>query len=1031
MAGSPSLRLPALVLAWTLALLITPALASAACSGAATDTYSGSGDWTVAAHWSAGLPGFATHVCIKAGSSVTVTTSETISDFDVEAGASLSIATGGALTTFSGSGSTTQGTLSVDNGSLSLDTNLIADAGSLVLQNSASLSIGTGRQLTLGKGMDVSVPAGTASLINNGVLAVSGSTGIDPTTIGAKLLGDGTYTNDGPVTLTGGANGAGTWKLGSGAGLDEPVVNFASGTYVLDGQLTDADSGGLGHIVVGSATLQQSQPTSQIKVFRFDVNDPAATVDVSTGTAGVQVSSLTVSAGLFEDDSALTAQQITERDGELADNAAWTTTVFHWGGGKLSAAAAHGGTLTAATLDMTQDGPAGDTGVRQTLGADLVATGPGTQDGPYAAGSFDLAGGSNFMIGSGATWQIGADVDVAQSSGTGKIIVHGTLDKHVDGGTQSTIAPQLDVPDGTVAVTQGTLVLSLAPVQYDAGVHTLTAGTWSLSGTLRLPGSIVTLSTGVRFNGQNAHLQDSTSGNADALTTLSSNAAGNTIALSGNVQLAPVGTDFQNNGTVTLSGTASVVVAAGKSYIQAANGAVTNLTTAGSSLTAGNLILTNGKLGGIGTVTAAVANSGGTVSPGNSPGTLTITGSYAQSGVGLLNEEIDGPAPSQYDRLIVTGTASLGGTLLIGSTNGYQPAAGLPFDMISAGAVTGAFSAIAEPPVGIASYFDPSYGATTMRLTSNSVAVGDVTVSEGNSGTTNAVFTISLGQAAPATASVDWATQDGSAVAGSDYTAASGTVTFAPGETTKTVTVAVTGDTTKEPDETFGLNLSNPVGTRVARANAVGTIVNDDSPQASAAQVPPGDIDGFAVAPPPVQGKSVNVAPVSGTVLVKLPGSSKFVKLPDEERVPTGTIVDATHGVVRLFSVGSNGRLQSALFYEGVFRVTQAPGQALTTLTLVGGSFAGCPNPRAARASAKRKRPGTSVRHLWGNGKGQFRTAGRFATATIRGTRWLTDDRCNGTLIRVAAGAVTVRDLTVKRSLVLKAPRSYLAPAKR
>ena len=71
------------------------------------------------------------------------------------------------------------------------------------------------------------------------------------------------------------------------------------------------------------------------------------------------------------------------------------------------------------------------------------------------------------------------------------------------------------------------------------------------------------------------------------------------------------------------------------------------------------------------------------------------------------------------------------------------------------------------------------------------------------------------------------------------------------------------------------------------------------------------------------------------------------------------------------------------------------------------------------------------MRHLWGSGKGQFRTTGRYASATIRGTKWLTDDRCNGTLIRVTVGAVTVRDQTLKRSLVLKKPKSYLAPAKR
>jgi hypothetical protein len=144
--------------------------------------------------------------------------------------------------------------------------------------------------------------------------------------------------------------------------------------------------------------------------------------------------------------------------------------------------------------------------------------------------------------------------------------------------------------------------------------------------------------------------------------------------------------------------------------------------------------------------------------------------------------------------------------------------------------------------------------------------------------------------------------------------------------------------------------------------------------------------------------------------------------------VPVGTIIDARKGSVRLFSVGRNGRLQSALFFDGVFQVLQKPGQALTRLELVGGSFAGCPRPSKARASAKRKRT-SSVRHLWGSGSGQFRTEGRFASATVRGTKWLTDDRCDGTLVRVTVGAVTVRDQTRRKTLVLKKPKSYLAPA--
>jgi hypothetical protein len=113
------------------------------------------------------------------------------------------------------------------------------------------------------------------------------------------------------------------------------------------------------------------------------------------------------------------------------------------------------------------------------------------------------------------------------------------------------------------------------------------------------------------------------------------------------------------------------------------------------------------------------------------------------------------------------------------------------------------------------------------------VSIAGSSVTEGNSGTTALPFTVTLSQPAPWAISVDFATADGTAVAGSDYTAAGGTVTFAPGETSKTVTVTVTGETTVESDETFTLSLSSPTGGTLGTATATGTIVNDDYPTVS------------------------------------------------------------------------------------------------------------------------------------------------------------------------------------------------------
>ena len=112
-----------------------------------------------------------------------------------------------------------------------------------------------------------------------------------------------------------------------------------------------------------------------------------------------------------------------------------------------------------------------------------------------------------------------------------------------------------------------------------------------------------------------------------------------------------------------------------------------------------------------------------------------------------------------------------------------------------------------------------------------SLSIADAQVDEAAGATLE--FTVSLSRAASATVTVDWATADGTATAGSDYTADSGTLTFAPDETSKTVAVAVLDDSHDEGNETLTVTLSNPSGAYLADGEATGTIENTDHmPQA-------------------------------------------------------------------------------------------------------------------------------------------------------------------------------------------------------
>jgi len=112
--------------------------------------------------------------------------------------------------------------------------------------------------------------------------------------------------------------------------------------------------------------------------------------------------------------------------------------------------------------------------------------------------------------------------------------------------------------------------------------------------------------------------------------------------------------------------------------------------------------------------------------------------------------------------------------------------------------------------------------------TAPSVSIASASVSEGNSGSTSLVFNVTLSAASTNDVTVDFATTPGTALAGSDYTTTSGTLTFLAGQTTKTITVNVVGDTSVEPNETFNVNLSNPVNAQIGTAIGTGSIINDD-----------------------------------------------------------------------------------------------------------------------------------------------------------------------------------------------------------
>lgn len=184
-------------------------------------------------------------------------------------------------------------------------------------------------------------------------------------------------------------------------------------------------------------------------------------------------------------------------------------------------------------------------------------------------------------------------------------------------------------------------------------------------------------------------------------------------------------------------------------------------------------------------------------------------------------------------------------------------------------------------------------------------------------------------------------------------------------------------------------------------------------------------IEAFGKVPAPVFGKTVNVVPAGGTVRVQPPHGHRFRPLFSLTQIKVGSTIDTTAGKVQLTSAKDRlGTPQTANFFAGRFKVLQPrKGKPITDIKLEGKLDCGKPAKGSASASGSRSRK------VWGSGHGNFRSEGQHGSATVRGTIWLTQDRCDGTLFRVRRGVVTVEDFTLHRTVKIHKGQSYLAAA--
>jgi Ca2+-binding RTX toxin-like protein len=180
----------------------------------------------------------------------------------------------------------------------------------------------------------------------------------------------------------------------------------------------------------------------------------------------------------------------------------------------------------------------------------------------------------------------------------------------------------------------------------------------------------------------------------------------------------------------------------------------------------------------------------------------------------------------------------------------------------------------------------------------------------------------------------------------------------------------------------------------------------------------------------PTVGADVVAQPIGAGAEFGPPEASRTVPLLDRIEMPVASFVDATKGGVRLTAAGGRRVRQSGRFRGALFSVSQRRARRpVTELRLKGGNFGRCERATIRGGATAAQLSRRTIRRLRANARGRFRTRGRHSAATVRGTIFTVVDRCDGTLTRVRRGVVVVRDFRLRRTIRVRAGRSYLARA--
>ncbi len=591
--------------------------------------------------------------------------------------------------------------------------------------------------------------------VDGGTLAVTGSgtgSGTFDVDSGATLSFGGNYTHAATALLTGSGTIAftnGTHVLPAGSLAPTGTVSFSGGSVTLNNTIP---SGTIDSAIGATLLCNASQAFPNVTISGTlggsgNVSFPSGVTLAGANLTGAGVATVPSGATIAFSTGANTISRVLE----IAGTANWTTAAVNFNNGTLNILA--GGVFNAlATANLANFGGSSsvnnagtfnksggattisilfnNTGVVNVNGGTLTVSGSGTN-----AGTVDVHGGATLLFNGNETYTAGSLLTgagtISFAGGThtfpaGSLAPSGTL--NFLGGTitinntipVNTIANQLfgtvnfnanqtfpnvtlngavggsgnlSFPSGVALAGANLSGTGIATVPFGA-TATLSTGTSTIGRVLEIGGTANWTASNLNFNNGTINVLAGGVFNATGTGTLGnfggSSAFNNAGTFSKSAGATTCSIPFTNSGDVIVSG-GSFTSTVG--YVQTAGSTILNGGTFTKTGTA--IALQGGVLGGVGTLTGTVAQTGGSIAPGLSPGTLTVTGSLTQNATSMLDIELGGLTPgTEHDRLAVSGAATIAGTLRLQFVNGFVPHFGDSFTVLTASSVNGTYATI-------------------------------------------------------------------------------------------------------------------------------------------------------------------------------------------------------------------------------------------------------------------------------------------------------------------------------------------------